>query len=147
MTYDKARQRKDGTWAYTSMNDGEVWAIGYCEPFREWSDESIDSIYGDRGIYDCFFEPYRATKEKHHEGGHATKEEACECYKQYVLDHKLVYAVPEEDLRECDYPECKLAGVCEMGIPIGPQRFVLCAHHMSKEHISSLISIGECWHS
>jgi hypothetical protein len=31
MNYDQPRQVADGSgWHYTRMNDGEVWALGYC---------------------------------------------------------------------------------------------------------------------
>ena len=31
-----------------------------------------------------------ATKDKFHADGHATADEACECYRQYLLDHRLI---------------------------------------------------------
>jgi hypothetical protein len=30
MNYDRPRELKSGGWKYTRMNDGKVWAIGYC---------------------------------------------------------------------------------------------------------------------
>lgn len=30
MNYDQPREHKDGGWHYTSMNDGRIWATGYC---------------------------------------------------------------------------------------------------------------------
>lgn len=34
MNYDQPRQLKTGGWHYTSMNDGRVWAVGYCADHR-----------------------------------------------------------------------------------------------------------------
>ena len=30
MNYDEPREKQSGGWHYTRMNDGAVWAIGYC---------------------------------------------------------------------------------------------------------------------
>lgn len=35
MNYDQPRQLKTGGWHYTSMNDGRIWALGYCGEHRD----------------------------------------------------------------------------------------------------------------
>jgi hypothetical protein len=86
MNYYGARQRKtDGTWAFTCMNDGAIWPIGYCRPYQDLPNHPITG--GPRPADEV--EKERATAHKHHDGGHATAEEARECYRQYMLDHEL----------------------------------------------------------
>lgn len=79
MNYYGARQRKDGRWDYAVENNGNVRPVGYCHAYREWDDAAVNltGIPADQ--------PQVALaaqfKHKHHADGHATADEACECYR------------------------------------------------------------------
>lgn len=64
MNYYGPRLREDGRWYYECQNGG-CHVIGYCGPCE-----------GDL-----------PNANKHHTHGHATRAEACECYREYLLDH------------------------------------------------------------
>ena len=151
MTYDAPRQKQDGTWGYTSMNDGSIWAIGYCKPFDEWCENSINAVFnGDKEEYEQYITPYRLAKDKFHDGGHLTAEEACECYKNYVLDFNLRYYDDEENARQpykCEYPKCKSYTSGGIRIIESIQNFDLCQEHRNKNCISELLKIGSSCHS
>ena len=152
MNHDAPRQKKDGTWGYTSANDGLCHAIGYCSPFEEWSENSIANIFGaDKDRYEAYIAPYRAAADKFHDGGHNSAHEACECYKQYLLDFDLRFHEEQEKpdtLYKCEAPECEsftsgnvsVVGTCM-------SRWNLCENHRTKEIVAGLLTVGESWHS
>ena len=119
MNYYTALQREtDSKWDYTRRNDGVIHAIGYCSG-------------GDR-------------HEKCHEGGHETKEEAQDCYKEYLLDNELRLEGHElaNSKRLCECDGC-VVWTSKMA-PISPTRsFVLCDEHRTREVVSGLFSVGE----
>lgn len=158
MNHDAPREKViDGTWGYTSANDGRVHAIGYCAPFHEFSPETIRCIYGDGedGLarYEAYIAPYREAEAagKFHDGGHATKEEACECYKRYLLDFHLRFSEgPEKPdvLYKCDATGCEQFTACtgEITGDFGPH-WSLCEAHRTREVVEGLLKVGESWHS
>lgn len=90
MNYLRAcRRQSDGRWDFTLQNDGAVYAIGYCR--------------GEPGLSKPGF------THKYHEDGHATAEEAAQCYHDYQLDQLLRLIDPEEKPRtlyQCAAPDC-----------------------------------------
>jgi hypothetical protein len=42
LNYDQPRQLKSGGWHYTSRNDGQIWAIGYCADHRDAPHDTED---------------------------------------------------------------------------------------------------------
>lgn len=156
MNHDAPRKKTDGTWGYTSANDGNVHAIGYCAPFYEFKPETIAMLYGDgedgKARYEAYIAPYREANEagKYHDGGHATPEEACECYKTYLLDfHLRFFEGPNHPdmLCRCSAPDCEefTAGVGE--ITGGIRSWSLCPAHRTREVVAGLLKVGESWHS
>lgn len=83
-----------------------------------------------------------------HVDGHATKEEACECYKRYLLDTRLRLR-PEEPAdasQQNRYEVCRKFTACHASV--GPYRmFMLCPEHQTREHVASLLKVGESWES
>ena len=138
MNYYKARQRKDGRWDYTCMNDGHILPVGYCSPYREpngewyWNQNSIKK--------------YQAEKEFHHEDGHATEDEACECYRKYLLDTTLLLghcsASTQHKCRVCDKWTNRYATVD------GGHIYNLCEEHNNRVEVEKLFEApGEIWSS
>jgi len=130
MNYYQAKQRKsDNKWDYTRNNR----PTGYCCEYKEIDPKVIP-------ITEAQQKEYRDTSHKHHVNGHASEEEACECYKQYLLDHQLILnkKMSNQQLkcRVCDQWTQGFAEVhCSM--------FVLCPEHNNRKAVESLLSIGE----
>lgn len=127
MNYYKARQREGGRWDYTCMNDGRIWAVGYCagkyEDVREAAEPAVAVNY--------------------HENGHATPEEARECYKRYLLDTSMVLdARLSQQQRKCEAEDCDewTQGLARIG-PM--ESIVLCDQHRTREKVEKLFSVGE----
>ena len=138
MNYLKARQRQiDGRWNYTSMNDGEIYAIGYCHAFHEF-DNSIPVTEQEK-------EKHQANSHKYHTIGHATEEEACECYRQYLLDHRLHLNKEMGDQQK----KCHICGVwTDQFAEIGINWYPLCPEHNTREVVATLFEAPvEIWSS
>lgn len=160
MNYDGPKQKTDGTWGYTRTNDGHIMGIGYCRPFEEFDPISIGICFaGDMARYEAFIAPCReaAAQGKYHDAGHATAEEACECYKTFLLDFETRFTPDHPDLKllpprhrfnECEAPGCNALtnGCAECGSGIA-WHFDLCAAHRNRETVAALLTVGESWHS
>ena len=142
MNFLKPRQRQsDQRWDYTCANDNQksCYAIGYCAPYRPWTDEQRERIGG--YITDEMVAASEATAHKHHEDGHATPEEACECYKQYLLDHETHYeGHKQEPWSPCD--------ICQKRTPnavmvSGWTKAHLCDEHRNRECLEQVLKVGE----
>jgi hypothetical protein len=117
MNYYQARQRNTSLrWDFTCKNDKRIWPVGYC------------SGKSDGGPYD----------NKYHDDGHASAEEASECYRQYLLDNRLVFDEGEgsRTMRVCQYPGCDefTSGMAEIEFCV----FYLCDSHRTREIVESM---------
>jgi hypothetical protein len=141
MNYLKPRQRaSDKRWDYTQMNDGRVWPIGYCAGFREYTPEQRKAFL----MNDNWYAKYEANRAKYHEDGHATSEEACECYKQHELDESLHFDVDSHSKQKCEVCEEWTEKRAMVG---GYRHFVLCEKHANREEVEKLYTVGESWES
>jgi hypothetical protein len=132
MNHFVALQRLDGRWDYSCNR--HPW--GYCAAFREpkegfWTPKAIAE--------------HTATKDKHHTGGHATKEEAEACYKEYLLDHQLQLDREDKDQQM----KCKVCGewTTKFAMLGGYTLWHLCDRHRNREEVSKLYNIEESWQS
>lgn len=142
MNYFSARQRQDERWDYTCMH-GQIYPVGYCRPWRDWTDEELARIGWSRDHPGLVRD--RDFAHKHHGDGHTTSEEACECYKEYLLDHDLHLMKEDGDTqRRCEV--CgrwtQLYAVLKMHV------WYLCEEHNSREAVEKLFPTpGEIWSS
>ena len=133
MQHKKARQREiDKRWDYTVGDH----PIGYC---HEWKDPDEWKV----PMTESKKEEYRAHEEKYHTTGHATEEEACDCYKDYLLDHNLRAFKESQTMRPCQV--CGLW--TQTRVEINWTILTLCEMHASREEVAKLISVGESWES
>lgn len=153
MNHDSARQRKsDQRWDYTTSNDGRGHAIGYCAGWREPVRDDYVRIFGESRADACIAEfeaVHRPHQAKYHADGHATAEEACECYKRYRLDCELTFL--EDNPKASSQHRCKAAG-CDVftsgRAKVGAYNvWPLCAEHRTREVVALLFDVGESWHS
>jgi hypothetical protein len=91
LNYAQARLRQsDGRWDWTVRNDDLIRPTGYC---RGWDDTPLDEVAARIGMPLAMLEQDRAQHEpfrdKYHTDGHATKQEAERCFRDYQLDHEL----------------------------------------------------------
>lgn len=142
MNYLSARQRRDnGRWDYTY--NGCPW--GYC---RAYSPIPEDGKIMPPEIARRENEKMAPLIGKFHDDGHATEEEACECYKQYLLDTRL-HLITEEPASASSQHRCEVCKkftACHASV--GPYRmFTLCPEHQTREQVEKLLKVGESWES
>jgi hypothetical protein len=135
MNYYDAKQRKeDGRWDYT-CNDHPT---GYCRAYKEpnlekepyWSEHEIAK--------------YKDNKEKYHSNGHATEEEARECYRQWILDNELRFWEANDTQRKCKVCGAWTSNVAEVDCKI----FTLCDEHNNRKTVEQLLETpGQIWSS
>lgn len=161
MNHDAARQREsDKRWDYTSENDGRVHATGYCAGVAHCKTCGTETFYEPgKGFTRC------TSKDGQHDGehldrapyhttGHATAEEACACYRVYLLDTQLRLYDPKDapkpptTLHRCQAPDgCPefTAGLAEVG---NGDHWRLCDAHRTRETVEKLFrEVGEAWTS
>lgn len=154
MNFRKAREvQVDGKgineWNYTNHNDNQkiTYAIGYCAKYIE------PVLHKDGGFFtEEQAEEYKKRKDKYHGGkyNHATPEEACACYKQYMLDTTLKFW--KKPLEEADtHYKCVIEGCKEMTASMASvgayDNYHLCEDHLNREEVGKLFSIGESFGS
>lgn len=139
MNYYGPRQRQsDQRWDYTCKNDDRVWPVGYCHAYKEF-DTSL--FY----VSEAEIAEHDATKHKHHTEGHATEEEACECYRQYLFDHHLRLNQRCQDTQH----KCEICGAwTDLFAEIDMQIWHLCSEHNKMEIVDKLFEApSEIWSS
>lgn len=138
MQHLKASQRRhDERWDYTSEWQNITHPIGYCHAWKDPDEWGLP-------VSDEEKEKFRQHKGKYHTDGHATAEEACECYKQYILDHIVRHSDDINTLHKCQ--------VCDEWTHhrVHVDRFdsfILCAKHANRETLEKLFEVGEAWES
>lgn len=145
MNYDQPLQRKaDGLWAFTSNGR----PIGYCCPYP-WDEAGIaryQKVIGQPPSPE-YLEKQAQHRDKYHDGGHATEDEAIECYRQYLLDNSLRLQGPPPNpstLHKCKVCDTFTAGYAQVGEwgSIWP----LCDDHRNRETVETkLYTKGPSW--
>ena len=134
MNYYKPRQREfDFRWDYTSMNDGHVTPVGYCRPWRDWDEAT-------KKLSPTEYERYVADKEKYHDHGHATAQEAANCYRNYILDHGLTLNHKDSNAQH----KCEICGEWTQGFAIlnNTNLYMLCDLHNNRESVETLYTLS-----
>jgi hypothetical protein len=144
MNYYAARQRqKDMRWDYTVRNDDRTSPVGYCAPYMEWTEEFFKKI----GIGEDHPQVVlgKNFKHKHHTGGHATREEAQSCYREYLLDQRLRLKRERTDTQK----KCAVCGSwTTLYAEIDMETWDLCEAHNSREEVEKFFEPpGEIWSS
>jgi len=142
MNHKCALQRKsDGRWDYT-INGRPT---GYCceyQPIKE------DAGYMSAEMIREYNAKMELLKGNFHIDGHATKEDACECYKRYLLGTalRLQPTEPDNASQQNRCQACKKFTACHA--MVGPYRmFTLCPEHQTREEVEKLLTVGESWES
>lgn len=151
MNYYAARELKkdgihSGLWHYTCMNDGNVWAVGYCSPW-ESCPNCKDAYPAESGCELC--KGNGLVKSTNPCYGHATANEACQHYKSYLLDRLRIDGpkVEEWPKDKCAVDDCASEAKYFSTIPGDYHHYELCEMHANKETVSGLFNVGESWSS
>lgn len=145
MNYYEALQREsDKRWDYTRRNDGRTWAIGYCRGWIETPHEDLVEQYGaDQGeMFHKAQEECREFQEHYHDDGHETSEEACECYKRYLLDNqvRLEFGTTANTQHRCEMKDCD-AWTQKLAM-VEHRTYHLCDDHRNVESLRELVTVG-----
>ena len=123
MTYYRPLKRAiDGRYDYTCTIDGHSYPVGYCG--------------GQRALDVQEDELPEEVRSKFHETGHATPEEACECYKQYLIDTSLRFGTFSNQQFRCRVCEAWTETYAQMG----PEVWPVCKEHSTKEAMETLFT-------
>jgi hypothetical protein len=141
MNYFGPRQRESTKrWDYTCRNDNRIWPVGYCAGWRDYTAEERRQCM----MNDVWYANYESRRASYHTDGHATSDEACECYKQYQLDDGLRFGEDSSSQKKCQVCEAWTTKRAMVG---GYRSFVLCEAHATREEVEKLFTVGESWES
>jgi hypothetical protein len=132
MNYFGPRKRQsDDRWDYTNRNANWIYPIGYCSNYTP-----LDS--GLIKVSEQQAKDHTRFKDKYHTTGHATADEACECYKEYLLDRRF-HVKEYSDTKH----KCQVCGEWTQGyVQVGSyQTFDLCDKHANREEVSKLFEV------
>lgn len=138
MQHKKALQREsDKRWDYTVQWGDRITPIGYCRPFKD-PDEMGVPMNPDTAA------TIRQFKDKHHSHGHETAEEACNCYKEYLLDQRLRHGELDNQM-----VRCQVCGEWTQHVIYldGYVSYKVCEKHATREELEKLVSVWESWES
>lgn len=128
MNYYEPKQRQsDGRWDYTRNN----LPTGYCREFKPFDKEFVEKYH----ISELDAEKHNGFSHKYHSDGHNSSDEACDCYKEYQLDHQL--QLDHEDKNQ--QRKCQVCGEWTTKFALlDCSIFQLCDEHRNREEIAKL---------
>lgn len=143
-----ARQRlADKKWDYSVGSDesGVPHAVGYCAGWHDHTPEERQKLterFGEGFLKSLDREKVAQLpfKEKYHTEGHATANEAIECYHEFLLDQQLRFSDDMESQKKC-----KVCGAwtTHRAYLLGDGAFcgevVLCQKDATRENVSQAI--------
>jgi hypothetical protein len=140
MNYLGPRQRQeDMRWDYTCANRRTgTYGVGYCrawKPFEPASYMTAEMCENENKKFEPFLSKFHTT-------GHATQDEACACYKDYLLDHEMWLGTMSGQQRQCQVCQTWTQTFVEVGTA---HLFVLCEQHSGRDEVVKLFEVGECW--
>lgn len=132
--YQASERKKDKKFDFTHTHDKITRATGYCAAFRPFTDDEIKEW----SIPAAEVTRHNSHKDKHHDTGHATKDEACDCYRQYLLDNRAKYHDDQADAATLH--KCKVCGEFTSGcveVDHG-ESLPLCKQHRNRETLEKI---------
>lgn len=142
-TYYGPKQRiTDKQWDYCASNSHACYPIGYCHnyPYDE-SNESLKELFGGLVHWEHAKAKAEPFKDKYHTNGHATEEEACQCYTDYLLDNELSFGEDTHSQKKCKVCDEWTTGRAY----VNHHSFDLCPKHQTREEVAKLYTAGETW--
>lgn len=131
------KRQSDGRWDYTTNGR----PTGYC---HEYVPLKEDGAILPEEMARKHNEKMQPLIGNFHADGHATSEEACECYKKYMLDTAL-RLTPDEPANASQQNHCQICGkftACHAYVG-AYGLFTLCPEHQTRDFVESVFSVGE----
>ncbi|HNC58756.1 MAG TPA: hypothetical protein PLP33_25240 [Leptospiraceae bacterium] len=139
MNYYCARQRENKKWDFTRNGV----ATGYCRPFKEWAEEDAAKF----GVGLDHPQIVKATefRHKHHTDGHETKEQAQQCFREYVLDQEVRFNHKDSG----SMSKCRICGeFTQLYVTSDTVLITLCEKHHNQESLETVYPTpSEIWSS
>jgi hypothetical protein len=134
-----------GIWDFCRYADSskQVFPIGYCAGWHEFSKTQLDKIWGEVGK-DFFAdqERRRPFKDNYHTDGHGSAEEALECYRKYCLDLKTVVHEERETWKPC--VACRKITTRRITVNRSTT-IVLCNNHDDRKELEKVYKPAGIW--
>jgi DnaJ-class molecular chaperone len=132
-----------GLYHYCCSHGEDIYPVGYCSPWRSCP---VCNDSGSFPLQDCrLCEGKGLVKVTDPCQGHLTKEDACNHYREYLLD-RAKYAQEIEGKHECEI--CGELTSRIANIPGHILSYSLCAEHCNREGLDKVLKdIGESWAS
>ena len=136
-----------GKFRYTCMNDSRVWAVGYCAPFIEAKTRDNGGVFVTQDSCDL----HNSYKDKYHTEPHDTAIEACNCYREYLIDCTLVTYDERKLKGDTQKPPYTVYTCAICGAPTrsymavgayGMELYHLCTKHLNVESLCTLMGFG-----
>lgn len=156
MKYYAARQREGGRWDYTVEQDLGISKVGYCVgPFESmWPDYTPEEFAKTplaRLMQFSLYQDWRTERlplaHKYHADGHDTKDQACECFREFLLDHSVDYnlAGHGNGLRPCEALDCQ--NTTRRAVLYNNfYHFWLCDEHRTRDVVATMApEVGEMY--
>jgi hypothetical protein len=144
--YQVLQRQGNGRFDMTVSSDEEGWAhaIGYCTGWRGDPDEAecerLTKMFGE-GFAERLQAEWKERlpfKDKFHTDGHATREEAAACYRQYELDCEIRFWDSKSEQKKCQVCEVWTTHRAELGESLS-RHFILCPEHATREQVATLM--------
>ncbi len=124
-------------------SDEEGWAhpIGYCVGWKDLTDEEYAKFFPWANVAELHwlktdYEKRRPFRDKYHNDGHTTREEAWACFLKYEFDQELRFYESTKEMRKC--------AVCGVWTPMQAslgefKHFYLCETHKNREGVQAAL--------
>jgi hypothetical protein len=145
----------EGRWFYACRNPQKgTFPVGYCAGWHydQWIEEASTILPPDVddhahakliGLAQELL-PFKA---KFHDDGHATEQEANECYRQFQLDTGLAFSRPVSgELHACEVRGCQNCTTNSASLHDAIcTTWYLCDDHLNRETVEKLYNMTESW--
>lgn len=121
------------------MNNGQIYPVGYCGGWPAWLDEGADPAPLLPIHQQLEREKLLPFKASFHTTAHETAEEACNCYKTYLLDTGLRFSEDTHSKQKCEVCGEWTCGVAEVA---NHAQYRLCPPHANRVEVEKLFSVG-----
>lgn len=130
-----------GKYHYTSMRDDIVRPIGYCAGWQPWMDGPVEGLHVPEKILEQERLKLAPFKGKFHSHGHENPEEACGCYREFILDTKVRFDHTLSD----EQRKCRVCGEWTQSLAsIDSFVFIpLCKAHLNRDSVAKYVNVGE----
>lgn len=147
MNHYAARQQQSTLlWHYTCANGDNIYPVGNCGRYRLCA--ACDGRCSD--CLACQGNGVVLAPTVERCPGHVTAEEACEHYRQGLLDEALFSKKSIEEAwpqRKCEADCDRVATHVARTPGRHYARHEFCEAHCTREELSRLVTVGECWSS